>query len=122
MGSTVVEKGTKIDNLCQLGHNVTVGSSTVMAAQVGVAGSTKVGSNCFVGGQVGFSGHITIGDKCSIGAQAGIISDVKEGSTIIGSPAIDAKQYMKSYVYFRKLDQMKKQIDKLEKELLALKK
>ena len=120
MGSTIVEQGTKIDNLCQLGHNVAVGKSTVMAAQVGVAGSTKIGSNCFIGGQAGFAGHITIGDKCQVGAQAGIISEVKSGSTIIGSPAIDAKQYMKSYVYFRKLEQMKKQIDNLEKQLKAL--
>ena len=120
MGSTIVEEGSKIDNLCQLGHNVTVGKSTVMAAQVGIAGSTKVGSNCFVGGQAGFAGHITVGDKCQVGAQSGIISDVKSGSTIVGAPAIDAKQYMKSYLYFRKLEQMKKQIDNLEKQLNAL--
>ncbi len=122
MGSTRVMKGTKIDNLCQLGHNVVVGSSTAMAAQVGVAGSSKIGSNCFVGGQVGVAGHIKIGDRCQIGAQAGIISDVKDASTIIGSPAIDAKSYMKSYVYFRKLDKMQAKIDALAKELAELKK
>lgn len=122
MGSTKVMKGTKIDNLCQLGHNVVIGQSTAMAAQTGVAGSTKIGSNCFIGGQVGFSGHIKVGDRCSIGAQAGIISDVKDEARIIGSPAIDAKAYMKSYVYFRKLEQMKNKMDDLEKRLAALEK
>lgn len=122
MGSTKVMKGTKIDNLCQLGHNVVIGQSTAMAAQTGVAGSTKIGSNCFIGGQVGFSGHIKVGDRCSIGAQAGIISDVKDEARIIGSPAIDAKAYMKSYVYFRKLEQMKNKMDELEKRLAALEK
>ena len=120
MGSTKVMKGTKIDNLCQLGHNVVIGQSTAMAAQTGVAGSTKIGSNCFIGGQVGFSGHIKVGDRCSIGAQAGIISDIKDEARIIGSPAIDAKAYMKSYVYFRKLEQMKNKMDELEKRLAAL--
>lgn len=122
MGSTKVMKGTKIDNLCQLGHNVVIGQSTAMAAQTGVAGSTKIGSNCFIGGQVGFSGHIKVGDRCSIGAQAGIISDIKDEARIIGSPAIDAKTYMKSYVYFRKLEQMKNKMDELEKRLAALEK
>ncbi len=122
MGSTKVMKGTKIDNLCQLGHNVVIGQSTAMAAQTGVAGSTKIGSNCFIGGQVGFSGHIKVGDRCSIGAQAGIISDIKDEARIIGSPAIDAKAYMKSYVYFRKLEQMKNKMDELEKRLAALEK
>ena len=122
MGSTKVMKGTKIDNLCQLGHNVVIGQSTAMAAQTGVAGSTKIGSNCFIGGQVGFAGHIKVGDRCSIGAQAGIISDVKDEARIIGSPAIDAKAYMKSYVYFRKLEQMKNKIDNLEKRLTELEK
>lgn len=122
MGSTKVMKGTKIDNLCQLGHNVVIGQSTAMAAQTGVAGSTKIGSNCFIGGQVGFSGHIKVGDRCSIGAQAGIISDVKDEARIIGSPAMDAKAYMKSYVYFRKLEQMKNKMDDLEKRLAALEK
>ena len=119
MGSTKVMKGTKIDNLCQLGHNVVIGQSTAMAAQTGVAGSTKIGSNCFIGGQVGFSGHIKVGDRCSIGAQAGIISDIKDEARIIGSPAIDAKTYMKSYVYFRKLEQMKNKMNELEKRLAA---
>lgn len=122
MGSTKVMKGTKIDNLCQLGHNVVIGQSTAMAAQTGVAGSTKIGSNCFIGGQVGFSGHIKVGDRCSIGAQAGIISDIKDEARIIGSPAIDAKTYMKSYVYFRKLEQMKNKMNELEKRLAALEK
>lgn len=122
MGSTIVKKGSKIDNLCQIGHNVQIGRSTAMAAQVGVAGSSRVGDNCFVGGQVGFAGHISVGNRCSIGAQAGIISDVVDGARIIGSPAIDAKTFMKSYVYFRKLDRMQQKIDALEKRLKELEK
>lgn len=122
MGSTRVMSGTKIDNLCQLGHNVVMGKSTVMAAQGGVAGSTKIGDNCFIGGQVGFAGHITVGNRCSIGAQSGIISDVKDESKLLGAPAIDAKSYMKSFVYFRKLDKMQAKIDALEKKLKELEK
>lgn len=120
MGSTKVGKGTKIDNLCQLGHNVVVGNSTVMAAQGGVAGSTKIGDNCFIGGQAGFAGHISVGNRCSIGAQSGIISDVKDGSKLLGAPAIDAKSYMKSYVFFRKLEQMQNRISDLEKRIKEL--
>ena len=104
MGSTVIEKGVKLDNLIQIAHNVVVGSNTVMAAQCGIAGSTKIGKNCMFGGQVGIAGHLTIADNTKIGAQAGIMSNIKEeGKTLLGSPALDAKEFMKAYSIFRKL-------------------
>lgn len=122
MGSTYVRKGAKLDNLIQIAHNVEIGENTVMAAQVGVAGSTKVGQWCMIGGQVGMAGHITIGDKAQIGAQAGITNDIKNTEApYIGSPAIDAKTYMKSYAVYRRLPEMYKQLNDLKKEIEALK-
>lgn len=122
MGSTFIRKGVKLDNLIQVAHNVEVGSNTVIAAQTGIAGSTKVGSWCMFGGQVGMAGHITVADKTMVGAQAGINSTVKKsGETIIGSPAIDAKEYMKSYVVFRRLPEMQQQIRELQKQIEDLK-
>lgn len=104
MGSTVIGKGTKLDNLIQVAHNVTIGSNTVIAAQTGIAGSSKVGNNCQLGGQVGVAGHITIADNVKIGAQAGILGSVKkEGEVLLGTPAFDYKQYLKSYAKFKKL-------------------
>jgi UDP-3-O-[3-hydroxymyristoyl] glucosamine N-acyltransferase len=123
MGSTIIRKGTKLDNLIQIGHNVEVGENSVMAAQTGIAGSTRVGKNCMFGGQVGLSGHIKIADGTKIGAQAGILGDVKEeNSVILGSPAIEIKSFLKSSVIFKKLPEMKAKIDKLEKEVESLKK
>lgn len=123
MGSTIIRKGVKLDNLIQIGHNVEVGENTVMAAQTGIAGSTKVGKNCMFGGQVGIAGHIKIANGTKIGAQAGILGEVKEENTIIlGSPAIDYKQFFKSSVIFKKLPELKIKIDALEKEVESLKK
>lgn len=122
MGATIVHKGVKLDNLIQIAHNVEVGSNTVIAAQTGVAGSTKIGEWCMFGGQVGFAGHLKIGDKVNCGAQAGIIRNIKSGSIIIGSPAIDAKAYMKSYAYFKNLPEMSNEISELKKEIELLKK
>ena len=123
MGSTFIRKGVKLDNLIQIGHNVEVGENTVMAAQTGISGSTKVGKNCMFGGQVGLAGHIRIANGTKIGAQGGILGDVKEeNSVIIGSPAIEFRQFLKSSVIFRKLPEMKAKLDSLEKELESLKK
>lgn len=123
MGSTIIRKGVKLDNLIQIGHNVEVGENTVMAAQTGIAGSTKVGKNCMFGGQVGIAGHIKIANGTKIGAQAGILGEVKEENTIIlGSPAIDYKQFFKSSVIFKKLPELNIKIDVLEKEIESLKK
>lgn len=117
LGSTIIRKGVKLDNLIQIAHNVEIGENTVIAAQTGVSGSTKIGKNCMIGGQVGMSGHITIGNNVKIGAQAGIISNVKDGQTIIGSPAIEVGAFMKSSVYFKKLPELAKKIYDLEKKL-----
>ncbi len=118
MGSTIIRKGVKIDNLIQVGHNVEIGENTVMAAQSGISGSTKIGKNCMVGGQVGFAGHLKVADGTKIGAQSGIPGDIKnENSLIIGYPAIDHKQFMRSSVLFRKLPDLNKKIDAIEKKL-----
>jgi len=123
MGSTIIRKGVKLDNLIQIGHNVEVGENTVMAAQTGIAGSTKVGKNCMFGGQVGIAGHNKIANGTKIGAQAGILGDIKEENTIIlGTPAIGYKQFLKSSVIFKKLPELKIKIDTLEKEIESLKK
>ena len=92
MDSTIIRRGVKLDNLVQIAHNVEVGENTVMAAQVGIAGSVKVGKHCMFGGQVGLAGHIHVADHVVFGAQAGVISDVKEATTLLGAPAIDAKK------------------------------
>ena len=104
MGSTIIRRGVKLDNLIQIAHNVEIGENTVIAALAGVAGSAKIGKNCQIGGQVGISGHITVADNTKIGAQAGIMSSVKsEGEVLLGSPAIDAKEYLRAYAMFKKL-------------------
>jgi UDP-3-O-[3-hydroxymyristoyl] glucosamine N-acyltransferase len=122
MGSTIINKGVKLDNLIQIGHNVEVGQNTVMAALTGIAGSAKIGSNCMFGGQVGIGGHISIGDNTQIGAQAGLISNIKEGSQLLGSPAIPVKNFMRSSLIFEKLPDIYRTINKLEKEIEELKK
>ena len=103
MGSTVISKGVKIDNLCQVAHNVEIGENTVMAAQTGIAGSTKIGRHCVMGGQVGIAGHITIADNTSFGAQSGVLGSVKqEGQAFLGTPAIPYRDYLKCYAIFKK--------------------
>ena len=92
-GATIIHKGTKLDNLVQIAHNVEVGSHTVMASQAGVAGSAKIGEWCMFGGQVGVAGHIKVGDHVTVGAQSGIPGNTKSGSTLMGYPAIDPKQF-----------------------------
>ena len=103
MGSTIIRKGCKIDNHCQIAHNVEVGKNTVMAAMTGVAGSTKIGEHCIFGGQVGVAGHITVADNTSVGAQTGIMSSIKEpGKQYFGSPALPYMEFMRSYAVFKK--------------------
>ena len=122
MGATIIRKGVKLDNLIQIAHNVEIGENTVMASQVGIAGSTKVGSNCMFGGQVGLGGHITIGDNSQIGAQSGIISNVKENSQIMGSPAIPIKKFMRSSIVIEHLPEIYQTLNRLQKEVEELKK
>ena len=103
MGSTVVGKGTKIDDLCMIAHNVEVGPDTVMASLTGVAGSAKIGRHCIIAGQVGIAGHITIADNTTIGAQSGVMGKIKEeGQVLMGSPAFPLKQFLRSYAVFKK--------------------
>lgn len=102
MGSTIIHKGVKIDNLCMVAHNVEIGENTVMAAQSGIAGSAKVGKNCIIGGKVGIAGHITIADNTSIAGGSGVMGSVrKSGAALMGYPAIDYNTYMRAYVRFK---------------------
>ncbi|MFK7756393.1 MAG: UDP-3-O-(3-hydroxymyristoyl)glucosamine N-acyltransferase [Flavobacteriales bacterium] len=122
MGSTIIRKGVKLDNLIQVAHNVEIGENTVIAAQTGIAGSAVIGKNCLIGGQVGIVGHITIADEVKIAAQSGIGHSIKEkGAVMQGSPAFKIRDYKMSYVGFRKLPELMKQIDALSKELEQLK-
>jgi UDP-3-O-[3-hydroxymyristoyl] glucosamine N-acyltransferase len=103
MGSTIIRKGCKIDDLCMIAHNVEVGPNTVMAAMTGIAGSTKVGEHCIFGGQCGIAGHITIADNTSLGAQTGVLGSIKTpGQAFLGTPAIPYKEYLRSYAVFKK--------------------
>ena len=122
MGATVIRKGVKLDNLIHIAHNVEVGSHTVMASQVGVAGSTKIGEWCMFGGQVGVAGHITVGNKVNMGAQSGVNGSVKDGKALIGTPPIEFKNYFKSSAVFKKLPDMYLELASLKKELDELKK
>ncbi len=117
MGSTRVGKGTKLDNLIQVAHNVEIGENTVMAAQAGVAGSAKIGSHCMVGGQVGIAGHISVGDQVEIGAQSGIPSNVKSGSRLMGYPATDAKNFARQSVYIKNLGALNDRVSRIEKKI-----
>ncbi len=122
MGATIVHKGVKLDNLIQVAHNVEVGSHTVMASQVGIAGSTKIGEWCMFGGQVGVAGHIQIGDHVNVGAQSGIPGNTKSGSSLMGYPAIEPKQFARSSAVFKKLPDMYSELGRLQREIEELKK
>lgn len=122
MGATIIRKGVKLDNLIQIAHNVEVGSHTVMASQVGIAGSTKIGERCTFAGQVGVAGHITIGDHVTVGAQSGIPGNIKSGTTLMGYPAIDPKQFARSAVIYKKLPDMYTELGCLKREIEELKK
>ena len=117
LGSTIIRKGVKLDNLIQIAHNVEIGENTVIASQSGVAGSTKIGKNAMLGGQVGVIGHLNIGDNVKIAAQSGIGKDLKDNEVVQGSPAFGYSDYQKSYVYFKKLPQMAKDIHNIEKKI-----
>ncbi|MBO4263488.1 MAG: UDP-3-O-(3-hydroxymyristoyl)glucosamine N-acyltransferase [Bacteroidales bacterium] len=102
MESTIIEDGVRIDNLCQIAHNVVVGKNTAMAAMVGVAGSTKIGANCLLAGQVGVVGHLDIADDTVIGAQSGVTRSIrKPGERVFGTPAIPLRTYLKAYARFK---------------------
>ncbi|MBN1111514.1 MAG: UDP-3-O-(3-hydroxymyristoyl)glucosamine N-acyltransferase [Bacteroidales bacterium] len=118
MGSTIVRKGVKLDNMVHIAHNVEVGANTVMAAQCGIAGSTKIGENCMIGGQVGMAPHSVIAKGVKIGAQSGISSGVrKEDSLVIGSPAMDVSIYKRMIVLLKKLPDLAERISQLETKI-----
>ena len=121
MGSTIIRKGTKIDNLVQIAHNVEIGENTVMAALTGIAGSTKVGKNCRFGGQVGVAGHITVGDNVNIGAMSGVNSSIKSNRTVLGAPAMEIAQAAKVFAIFRNLPTLREQVLDLGKQIAQIK-
>lgn len=122
MGSTIIHRDAKIDNLCQIAHNVVVGANTAIASQSGIAGSGKIGSNCILAGQVGIVGHIEVGDHVTIAAQSGVTNNVESNQVLLGSPAVEAHRQRRNYVLMRNLDKMAKRISELEKIVEELKK
>ena len=121
MGATVIHSGVKLDNLIQIAHNDEIGSHTVMAAQVGIAGSTKVGEWCMFGGQVGIAGHLKIGNQVNLGAQSGVPGNIKSGSQLIGTPPMELKQYFKASIAQKSLPKMQIELRNLRKEIEELK-
>jgi UDP-3-O-[3-hydroxymyristoyl] glucosamine N-acyltransferase len=117
LGSTIIRKGVKLDNQIQIAHNVEVGKNTVIASQTGVSGSTKIGENCMIGGQVGIAGHLKIGNNVKVLGQTGVTKSLKDNQMVYGTPAINARDFNKSYVYFKNLPKVVSKINQLEKDL-----
>jgi len=118
MGSTFIRQGVKLDNLVQVGHNVDIGKNTVIAAQAGIAGSTKIGENCVIGGQAGFNGHITVPNGTKVGGQTGVTRTWKEeGLSLNGTPALEYKDSLRASAIFRHLPQLEKRVQTLEKQI-----
>lgn len=115
LGTTLIRKGVKLDNHIQVAHNVEIGENTVIAAQTGIAGSTKIGNNCMIGGQVGIAGHITIGNNVRVQAQSGVGRNVNDGEVLQGSPSFGYADYSKSYVHFRNLPKIVADVEELKK-------
>ena len=121
MGSTIIRKGAKIDNLVQIAHNCDVGENTVIAAQSGFAGTTKVGKNCKFGGQVGLAGHLKIGDNVMFGAQSGISQNIKDNEVLLGSPAIPIRDAIRSITVHKNLPELQRDVTRLKKEIEEIK-
>ncbi len=117
LGSTIIRRGVKLDNQIQIAHNVEIDENTVIAAQTGIAGSTKIGKNCMIGGQVGIAGHLIIGNCVRVQAQSGIGRNVKDNEVLQGSPSFNYGDWNKSYVYFKNLPKIVKNIRDIEKEI-----
>ncbi len=120
MGSTILRKGVKLDNFLQVAHNVEIGENTVIAAHTGISGSAKVGKNSMIGGQVGIAGHLKLADNLKVGAQAGIMRKTKKGDTLVGTPAMDMKDFFRSTAIFNRLPEMQKRLNDMEKQLEEL--
>lgn len=121
MGATIIKCGVKLDNMVQVAHNVVIDEHTVMAAQCGVAGSTKIGSWCMVGGQAGISGHIKIGNQVKVGGHSGVTNSVQDGKAVMGYPSFEHTQFARATVIFKKLPEMYREMDALKKEIESLK-
>lgn len=121
MGATIIKRGVKLDNMVRIAHNVIVDEHTVMAAQCGVAGSTKIGSWCMVGGQAGISGHIKIGNQVKVGGHSGVTNSVQDGKAVMGYPSFEHTQFARATVVFKKLPEMYREMDALKKEIESLK-
>ncbi len=118
LGSTIIRKGVKLDNLIQVAHNVEIGENTVIAAQTGIAGSTKIGKNCMIGGQAGINGHIKITDEVKVAAQAGVVSGIdKVGEIVQGTPAFSIGEFRRSFVLFKKLPELTIRLQNIENKL-----
>jgi UDP-3-O-[3-hydroxymyristoyl] glucosamine N-acyltransferase len=120
MGSTIIRKGTKIDNLVQIAHNVEIGENTVMAALTGIAGSAKIGKNCRFGGQVGVAGHITVGDNVNIGAMSGVSHSIKSNNTVLLAPAMEIGQASRVIAVYRNLPKLREQVLDLVKQVALI--
>jgi len=121
MGSTFIRKGVKLDNMVHIAHNVEIGENTVISAQCGFAGSSKIGKECMFGGQCGVAPHVVVGNGVKVGAQSGINANIKDNDVLIGSPAFNYNDCMKSYVVFKKLPDLNRSVFKMEKQLNELK-
>lgn len=122
MGSTIIRKGVKIDNLVHIAHNVEIGENTVLAAQFGIAGSSKMGANCMVAGQVGIVGHISIADRTILASRAAVGGSIKEpGGTFLGFPAIDANLFKRIFIAQKTLPEMRGRLAAMEREIAQLK-
>ncbi len=122
LGSTIIRSGVKLDNLIQIAHNVEIGENTVIAAQTGIAGSSKVGKNCMFGGQIAVSGHITIGDRVKIGGQSGIANNQKSDQVLLGTPSMPASDCARSYAVIKNLPALQREVTSLKREIEELKK
>jgi UDP-3-O-[3-hydroxymyristoyl] glucosamine N-acyltransferase len=121
IGSTILRKGVKLDNLIQVAHNVEIGENTVIAAQSGVAGSTKIGKDCMIAAQAGVVGHLKVADDVKIGAQSGVTNDInKEGEVVLGSPALNIHTKRRVVAIYRNLPELLKRINSLEAEVKKL--
>tara|TARA_B100002052_G_scaffold294217_1_gene318654 strand:+ start:4647 stop:5645 length:999 start_codon:yes stop_codon:yes gene_type:complete len=114
--NTTINSGVKLDNLIQVGHNVTIGENTIIAAQTGIAGSTNIGKNCMIGGQVAISDHITIGNNVKIAGKSGVIKNIPNNKTLQGHLAFDIKDFQKSYIHFKNLTQIVSEIEQLKEK------
>lgn len=121
IGSTILRKGVKLDNLIQVAHNVELGENTAIAAQAGISGSTRIGKNVMIGGQAGITGHLNIGNGVKVQAQAAVIKDVEDNKGISGAPAIDAREHYRQLAAIRQLPDLLKKVAQLQKQLEELK-